>query len=76
MAKMRGGMRKHFCQEEKLDYVDDFISEPETRIEEAGFFAENNSQHLRGLKACEIEFLLTSRNKRKANSLLRNNPSP
>nr|MCK4929585.1 hypothetical protein [Nanoarchaeota archaeon] len=64
MAKMQKEMRKHFCHEDDTDY---FTSEPENMSGATGlFFEQNPPKHLCGLKDFELEFLLTSRNKRKA----------
>ncbi|MBW2990303.1 hypothetical protein KY348_01215 [Candidatus Woesearchaeota archaeon] len=63
MAKMRGGMRKHFCQEEELTDIDYFTSQNKSLNEAAGLsFEQNTPSHLRGLKDFEIEFLLNNRN--------------
>lgn len=65
MAKMRGEMRKHFCQEEELtdvDHVDYYTSENKGLGEAAGLsFEQNTPSHLRGLKDYELDFLLRRR---------------
>lgn len=81
MAKMQKGPNKHFCHEDDTDYfrnscnefldqqsmIVDFTSEPENMSGATGlFFEQNPPKHLCGLKDFELEFLLTSRNKRKA----------
>ena len=61
-AKMHEEVRKHFCQEDDVDY---FTSEPEKLSEAAGLsFEQNTPSHLRGLKDYEIEFLLNTKKRK------------